>query len=130
MFVVDASALAKAVLDEPRSDALRAWLEEALTTGARLIGPPLLASEMARVIQKERLGSTLQEMRELWRAVLAGVSIVDFDPEPAWDITGLTFYDAEYVSLAKSRGATLVTADGKQARAARAEGVAVVDFVP
>ena len=134
MFVLDASALAKSFLDEPRSDALRAWLGNAVAAGHDLHVPSLAASEIARIIQKERPELDVAAHKELWRAVLLGIHVapVDMAHDGVWDTAaaGLSYYDAEYVDLARRLGATLVTADAAQVRAAAALGIDVLELVP
>lgn len=132
MFVLDCSALAKSFLEEPRSDEFRDWFETAVARNEKLHAPALAASEVARVIQKE-MDLTVDEQKELWQAVLLGVGIAPFDGEHVgvWDAAqDLGYYDAEYVDLALQLQAQLVTADRRQAKAAKAMGVDVLDFIP
>jgi predicted nucleic acid-binding protein len=118
--VVDASALAAIVFDEPGADELAGRLE-----GRRLYAPPLLKYELANVAWKKarrhpamsgRIARALRVAldRESW------ISWMDVDHADALLIaraTGLTAYDASYLWLAGYLGAELVTLDARLAAA-------------
>ena len=103
-----------------------------LLAGARLIAPELLDAEVIAVLRREVLRGRLRERR----ATEAVSDLRDWGVEriahrsllaTAWALRGhVTAYDALYVAVARTRGATLVTADGPFARA-RGFGVAVHD---
>lgn len=112
--VVDASAIAAVVFNEPASDEVVAGLG-----GARLIAPSLLPYELANVYvvkvrkypeQKtglERAFSLLGALEIELVAVSAGAT------GALAAETGLTAYDAAYLWLAKRLGLKLVTLDRK-----------------
>ena len=125
MFVLDASALVKLVLDETGSAEFRAWYREHASD--RLLGPYLLWSEVARAIQKERAGLDAAEAAELHRLLVANVEFHAVTEPELWAATaGLTVYDAHYLALAKAKGVALVTADEAIKKAAKQVGVGVV----
>ncbi|MFO1080061.1 MAG: type II toxin-antitoxin system VapC family toxin [Reyranellaceae bacterium] len=116
--VVDASALAALLFGEPEAAAMAERL-----TGARLVAPSLLHYEVANIfLTKSRRHP---EQRDALRAAFEllsrlPVSPVTIDPSAMLDLaeaTGLTAYDASYLSLARSLGADLVTLDRKLAAA-------------
>ena len=120
MIVVDASVVALALLDEERvGDAAR----DALTADNRWIMPEHWAVEVLSVIRGQLLGGRIGAAH----ADDAVDAVADIDPEipptrllvpRIWSLRGnLTTYDAAYVAAAEKYGCTLVTADGKLARA-------------
>ena len=118
--VVDASALAALVFDEPGAEMVAGRLD-----GCRVYAPPLLKYELANVAWKKarrhpelagRVARALRVVleRESW------ISWMDVDHADALLIahaTGLTAYDASYLWLAGYLGADLVTLDGRVAAA-------------
>ena len=129
MTVIDASALAKYILRE------RGWrgLEPVLERGAYTLD--LAVKEVANAIWKHsalrgviEAGLALRLYRALKGLVDAGVVIVEHEDEymdEAVEIAlqaRVTVYDALYIAQARRRG-PLVTADSKQAQAARGLGV-------
>jgi predicted nucleic acid-binding protein len=112
--VVDASALAALVFNEPGAEEVAGRLE-----GCRLHAPPLLKFELANVAWKKarrhpelagRIARALRAAldRESW------ISWMDVDHAETLLIahaTGLTAYDASYLWLAGFLGADLVTLD-------------------
>jgi predicted nucleic acid-binding protein len=115
--VVDASALAAVLFDEPEAAPVMA------SVGHPLLGPGLLRYEMASIcaakLQREpKLArTTLQRYR-----LFTGLAI-EFD-EPDWDALplnarqwGLSAYDAAYLQLALKHKAPLVTLDSRLAAA-------------
>ena len=129
MLVVDASVLFEVLADTPESDALRARMAIDADHGA----PHLVDAEVLSVIQTQhRLGAldataahqAVDDLRswpgERWshRPLL----------ERAWELRhGLRSYDGLYVALAEALGATLLTLDG---RLARASGIRCAVEVP
>ncbi len=109
-FVVDASAAAKGVLLETESSSFRAWLAQAHAVNANLLAPYLLRYELGQMLCRQRHLDKMTRLEVLDRLLL-GFQFADgggaFDAAPP-----LSFYDASYLSLAKSTGATLVTYDG------------------
>lgn len=124
MHVIDASALAKLVLDERESPAFRAWYRDCVSHGERLFAPDLLPYELANTLWR-RLSDPRALPEDATRDIVRDALIhVDLDHE-AWARIGpwrgrLTAYDAAYLSLAAAKGATLVTYDERLAAVARA----------
>ena len=121
--VVDASALAALVFDEPEAAAVAKQLE-----GATVFAPTLLKFELANTALKKarrhksdaaRVLAALSAARDSWTDIswrevdVADVALVAH-------ATGLSAYDASYLWLAGSLGADLVTLDRRLAKAADA----------
>lgn len=120
--VVDASVLLKLVLEEDDSAAWRAWYQEAVLGGERLVAPANLYAETGRLVQRRFPELTDGERSVLHSDLTADVTLLKPTPEDDWDAArDLEFFDALYLSAA--RGRSLVTADARMARAARARGV-------
>jgi predicted nucleic acid-binding protein len=118
--VVDASALAALVFQEPEGDAVRQRLD-----GAAVFAPELLRFELANTAWKK-----LRQQPADAAKILTALSLVLDDKSgliwqdvDARDVvllahaTGTTAYDASYLWLAGSLGADLVTLDAGLARA-------------
>ncbi len=109
--VIDASALAAIVFNEPSSAAIAD-----LIRGCELVAPELLAYEMANVcLVKIRRRSA---PRDVLLAAMAmpglRVETVTVDHRallPLAEATGLTIYDSSYLWLARELGVDLVTLD-------------------
>jgi len=117
--VVDASALAAVVFDEPEGEEIAARLE-----GATLVAPALLGFEIVNVCLTK-----LRRHPELRTSILeafilqGGVSIGPAEVDHAGALVlaeqfRLTGYDASYLWLAQRLNAELVTLDRRLARAA------------
>ena len=118
--VVDASALAALVFQEPEGDAVRQRLD-----GAMVFAPELLRYELANTAWKKirrqpadaakiliALSTALDDRFGLiWQDVDAGDVVL------LAHATGTTAYDASYLWLAASLGADLVTLDDRLAGA-------------
>ena len=133
MFVLDASVIAKAFLEEAGSKELRAWLAEATAQGTSVHAPHLAYSEVGRIIQKECRDLKIAEAKELHQAAFIGINILPLNTSDGlvWDATKhLTYYDAEYVDAARFTGGTLVSADEKQLQAAAKIGIKTLSFSP
>jgi predicted nucleic acid-binding protein len=114
--VIDASAIAAVLFDEPEAAPVMA------SVGGSLLAPSLLRYEMASIcatkLQREPRTArlTLQRYR-----LLASLEIEFVDPE--WETLpllaqqwGLSAYDAAYLQLALARKAPLVTLDARLAQ--------------
>ena len=118
--VVDASALACVLFEEPEGDTVETSLE-----GADLIAPSLLVFEVANVcINKIRRGTADRDTLIAAFSTMAelAISTVEVDPLAILDLaeqTGLTAYDASYLRLALDEKAELVTLDKRLATVAR-----------
>jgi predicted nucleic acid-binding protein len=110
--VVDASVLAAVVFQEPRFAEAVALLE-----GADLHAPTLLAYELTSVARKKALiyPALIREIAAgLEDALQADIQWAEVDHNAVLDLaltTGLTTYDATYLSLARSLDAPLATFD-------------------
>ena len=120
MIVVDASALALALLDEERiGDAAR----EALTSDNRWAMPEHWAVEVLSVIRGHLLSGKIGAAQA--HDAVDAVSEIEPQVPPTrvlveriWSLRGnLTTYDAAYIAAAEKYQCALVTADAKQARA-------------
>ena len=118
--VVDASAIAALVFNEPEADAIAAQIE-----GADLEAPALLGFELANVCLIK--GRRHAEQRDALVAAFRlrhrlNVRTTPVDLDGVLDIaaaTGLTAYDASYLWLARHLDAELVTLDKQLATAER-----------
>ena len=118
--VVDASAFAALVFQEPLGAAVRDRLNR-----ATVFAPTLLRYELANVAWKKAKRQPADAARILDALTLAlddvwGIVWQDVQPLDVVlvaEATGLTAYDASYLWLAGSLGADLVTLDAKIAAA-------------
>jgi predicted nucleic acid-binding protein len=118
--VVDASALAALVFQEPEGDAVRLRLD-----GAAVFAPELLRFELANTAWKKvrRQPADAAKILTALSMALDGRSGLRWQDVDARDVvllahaTGTTAYDASYLWLAASLGADLVTLDERLARA-------------
>jgi predicted nucleic acid-binding protein len=117
--VVDASALAAVIFDEPEAEDIARRLR-----GAVLVAPPLLMFEIANVsLMKLRRNpdqrAGILQAFELRGGLTFTMAEVDHaDVLLLAEETGLTAYDASYLWLARQLNAELVTLDRALARAA------------
>ena len=119
--VIDASALAAFVFQEPGGEVIRQRLE-----GATVFAPHLLHYELASVAGKKirrHPADGVKILRALALALDPGTNLV-WEDVPAADAillaqaAGVSTYDASYLWLAGSLGADLVTLDARLAKAA------------
>jgi predicted nucleic acid-binding protein len=118
--VVDASALAALVFQEPEGDAVRQRLD-----GAAVFAPELLRFELANTAWKKirRQPADAAKVLTALSLVLDDKSSLIWQDVDARNVvllahaTGTTAYDASYLWLAASLGADLVTLDTRLARA-------------
>lgn len=120
---IDASALAKLILDEPDSAEFAEWYRQLRTAGVRAESSPLLQFELGNLLQREfprdeRNGKILE-------AALDGVDAPPIaPPSPLRFAPPLTYYDASYLAAARASGA-LATYDDRMGRLAAKEGLVV-----
>ena len=119
MIVVDASVLATALGDDGADgDRARARLR-----GERLSAPELVDLEVASVLRRQVQGGKVDIRRAaLALADLAALPLQRAPHKPllarCWELRdNLTVYDASYVALAEALDVTLLTGDGRLARA-------------
>ena len=119
MIVVDAGVLATALGDDgPDGDRARARLR-----GERLSAPELVDLEVASVLRRQVQGGEVDIRRAaLALADLAALPLRRAPHRPllarCWELRdNLTVYDASYVALAEALDVTLLTGDGRLARA-------------
>jgi len=119
VIVVDASVLAPALADDgPDGDLARERLGS-----ERLAAPWLVDLEVTSVLRRAAAAGRLPDRRA--RHALADLAALPLERAPHTPLLGriwelrenVTAYDAAYVSLAEAIGASLVTADGRLARA-------------
>ena len=116
--VVDASLAVEYLLRTPMGRSQGETLE-----GAELSAPDLIDAEVVSVLRKAVLAERLSEDRAL--SALDDLVHWPIDRIPshtlartAWQhLRNVTAYDALYVAAARTRGAPLLTADGRLARA-------------
>jgi predicted nucleic acid-binding protein len=121
VIVVDASAMSTMlVYTDDRGRKARA----ALAGDIEWVAPEHWKAEVFSVVRVLTLGRKITEawasrvVSLLPRVGVKTVSLDDLLPR-MWELRGnVSGYDAAYVALAEARGVTLVTADGKLARAA------------
>jgi predicted nucleic acid-binding protein len=119
--VVDASALVALLLD---SGAAGTWVATSLF-GSDLAAPHLVMFETANIIRRHcaaKLISIESARHANTHLARLAVSLWPFEPlaERVWELrSNLTSYDASYVALAESLGATFVTLDTKIAAVKR-----------
>ncbi|MCA1819746.1 MAG: type II toxin-antitoxin system VapC family toxin [Halobacteriales archaeon] len=121
-YVLDASALVKMALEQTGTAAFRDWY--VLHAAEPKVAPQLLWSEVGRALQKDLRRADASVLAETHRRLLAGIDLRPVAESLAWrHAHNLTFYDAQYVALAETEEATLVTCDRKMAAAATSAGV-------
>jgi len=117
LVVVDASAAAAVIFDEPEGATIAAHVRD-----ETLIAPPLIDYELANVCwnkvrrSPERRAEMLAALSTTKAMPIARVPV---DIAEALELalrTGLTIYDAAYLWLAMSRDVELVTLDKELAR--------------
>jgi predicted nucleic acid-binding protein len=117
ILVVDASAVAAMLFEEPEADTIRAHIRD-----ESVIAPQLIDYELANICWKRVRRHPATQTESL--AMLATVGLVSMTrvvvpPSEAARLairTGLTAYDAAYLWLAWSRDAELITLDRRLAR--------------
>jgi predicted nucleic acid-binding protein len=119
VIVVDASVLAVALADDgPDGDQARARLR-----GERITAPELVDLEVTSVWRRQVMGGAVDARRAaLAVADLTALPLKRTSHRPllarCWELRdNLTIYDASYVALAEALTVTLLTGDGRLARA-------------
>ncbi|MEO1017672.1 MAG: type II toxin-antitoxin system VapC family toxin [Pseudomonadota bacterium] len=117
--VVDASAIGALIYEEPGGEYIEARLND-----ARLIAPELIDFELTNICITKIRGHAAQRA-QLWRGFRLrwrmDIELVDVDYQDVLalaEATGLTGYDASYLSLARQFDTELVTLDRQLAAAA------------
>jgi len=119
VLVVDASAIAALVHDEPGADEIVERVSD-----ATLVAPRLLPHELDSVCLRKIRAAPRERSRLLAARALADqlqIALLDVDHPGVIELalaTGLTAYDASYLWLAGTHGAELVTLDARLERAA------------
>ena len=115
--VVDASAVAAVLFDEPEAEPVLASLD------GPLLAPGLLVYELASVCTTKLVRHPADARTILARYLLFGELEIELS-EPHWQTLphlanqwSLSAYDAAYLQLALLHGAPLVTLDARLARA-------------
>jgi predicted nucleic acid-binding protein len=134
VFVVDASVVIKWFVPEVHTDAARRWLE----SSHEYVAPDLLFPETGNAIWKKvRRGElTADEGRrlatDLSSVAVESISMRDLmrDAHAVALITGLTVYDAMYVTLAVRLKTQVITADDRLTRALAAHPMLAVHVRP
>lgn len=131
-FVVDASILASFALADERQPRALAVVERLRSETA--LAPCLLFFQIRNVllVSERRHRLALEETEELLQIIARLPIAIDFECDerrlmPLARKHRLTAYDAAYLELALREGAALATLDAELERAARAEGVAIVE---
>jgi predicted nucleic acid-binding protein len=129
--VVDSSVAACWALPDEFSEIANRTLDR-LALDAMLV-PPIFWYEIRNVLLvNERRQRILMRQGQIALEKMADIPTSEDDGASSDDVMslarthGLTVYDAAYLELAKRRGATLATLDGKLASAATREGIAVI----
>ena len=119
--VVDASALAAIIFDEPAGQEAAALL-----LGAHLIAPTLLSYEISNICatkmrrEPERESKIMQAFTYFESLEVRQLTVRFADCLLLARSRRLSAYDASYLLLARTLGLELVTLDGKLGRAAKA----------
>ncbi len=118
MIVVDASAVIEVLVGEPNET-----LPARLADETVLHAPHLLDTEVLHVLRRLEQRRELAPERAAWARDLFDRLTIDRYPhhplsDRVWELRPvLSAYDATYVALAEALDATLVTTDGRLARA-------------
>lgn len=123
---IDTSALAKLVVVENETDALRSWIRSVHPT---LVSSDLARAELLRVVRRGAPDRVLQAREVLDSIVLVTLATSTFELAGLLDPTILHTLDAVHIAAALELGddlESLVTYDNRFAEAARANGIAVI----
>lgn len=129
--VVDTSVSLSWLLPDARNSVTEEILHKVLSDG--LVVPVVWTYEMANgLIQSRRRGRLTDEHMDEALQILAMLPTVAIPRDEVAELvalaaeTGLTSYDAAYVSLAASEGLPLATLDRRMREAATARGITVL----
>jgi len=134
--VLDASLIAKLVLDEPGSREARALAARLADEAEELRAPCIALAEAAnavwkhhavhREITREEYREAMARLRELW-SLIESRAVEELLPRAAEIAaeTHVTLYDALYAALAEETGETLYTFDKRLANALKDTAVPV-----
>jgi uncharacterized protein len=123
---LDTSALAKLVVAEAETTALRAWLAE---TDRHPVSSDLTRAELLRAVRRVAPSRVVRAREVLDSVTLVEVTTAIFEDAGRLDPTILRTLDAVHLAAALDLGDDLdgiVTYDDRLAQAARANGVAVI----
>ena len=123
---VDTSALAKLVVAESETAALRAWLEE---QDRDLVACDLARTELLRAVRRTAPDRVLQAREVLAAVTMVHVTSAVFENAGRLDPSGLRSLDAIHLAAALDLGDDLegvITYDDRLANAAVSNGVAVL----
>lgn len=129
MNVIDSSSLAKYVNREPGWDAVSKKLEEgcvSIELATKEVANALFKRVMKKELDIKVASSVLQDLLELRPFVVEAQEDLYRDAFAIAVRENITVYDALFIQLARSKDTTLVTSDGKQARAAESVGVKTI----
>jgi predicted nucleic acid-binding protein len=122
--VVDASAALKLIVDEPGSDEVRQHLREVIRARHALMVPALFWLELVNVLALRHRFAPSAIVEAVYELEKHGLATADVGRPGVLALidavarTGLTAYDAAYLTLAESADARLLTADARLAAAA------------
>jgi predicted nucleic acid-binding protein len=130
--VLDASVLAKAMVNERDSDRALKLLEAHSEGKIELVAPALILYEVGNVLRGHKMGAKTL-CTYLTHLLSLGIELLDLHREQevlvcACELSktrDITFYDASYLAVAKARNIKLVTADEELKKKA---GDAIIPF--
>lgn len=125
-YYFDTSALAKLVIDEPETQALRDWVN---AVDAELLTSDLARTELPRAVRRSNPEAPAMARRLLAGAELLPINAAALDAAGQVDPAGLRTLDAIHLVAALSLGEDLdgiVTYDDRFAEAARLHGLTVI----
>ena len=129
---LDASAAIEAILPRPARPVVRRFLLDSISTGERLVAPPLLLAETTSVLRRYvHLGeiehreavTALQDLLALPIAIIRGPNIYLRALELAHRLGHARAYDVQYLAVADLEGCPIITLDGDLYRSALTLGI-------
>ncbi len=126
VWYLDASAAAKLVVDEPESEALRAWCTDLAGRREQAVVSDLTRTEVLRVVRRSPDDLLSLAHRILKEFEIVGVTNVVFDRAPMIAPPTLRTLDALHLAIALQLGTALagvVTYDQRLAEASDLQGV-------